>query len=71
MDIDKIAIDANVILYAYDNRDVHKQGRAIEILLKKPFVTQLVIFEFMKVLEENLKGRKGKSLNLPLNYLQN
>jgi predicted nucleic acid-binding protein len=69
MDIDKIAIDANVLLYAYDNRDVHKQDRAIEILLKKPFVTQLVIFEFMKVLERKFKREKREITKLTIKLL--
>lgn len=69
MDTDKIAIDTNVLLYAYDNRDVHKQDKAIEILLKKPFVTQLVIFEFMKVLERKFKREKKEITKLTIKLL--
>jgi hypothetical protein len=42
MNIGNIAIDTNV-LYAFDNKDTKKQDKAIEILLKRPFVTQLVL----------------------------
>lgn len=69
MNIDKIAIDANVLLYAYDNRDISKQDIAIEILLKKPFVTQLVIFEFIKVLERKFKMEKNEITKLTLKLL--
>ena len=69
MNLDKIAIDANVLLYAYDNRDLNKQDRAIEILLKKPFVTQLVIFEFIKVLERKFKMEKKEITKLTIKLL--
>ncbi|MEJ5106659.1 PIN domain-containing protein [Chryseobacterium sp. MYb328] len=58
MNIGNIAIDTNVLLYAFDNKDIKKQDKAIEILLKRPFVTQLVPFEFIKNLER--KEKKGK-----------
>lgn len=69
MNIDRIAIDANVLIYAYDNRNIHKQDRAIEILLRKPFVTQLVIFEFIKVLERKFKMEKKEISKLTINVL--
>ncbi|REC61508.1 hypothetical protein DRF65_15055 [Chryseobacterium pennae] len=58
MNIGNIAIDTNVLLYAFDNKDIKKQDKAVEILLKRPFVTQLVLFEFIKILER--KGKKDK-----------
>jgi predicted nucleic acid-binding protein len=69
METPKIAIDANVLLYAYDNRDINKQDKAVEILLKKPFVTQLVIFEFMKVLERKMKIEKRVITRLTIKVL--
>lgn len=69
METHRIAIDANVLLYVYDSRDINKQNRAIEILLKKPFVTQLVIFEFMKVLERKFKREKKEITKLTIKLL--
>uniref|UniRef100_UPI0032B08E51 PcrIIC1 n=1 Tax=Chryseobacterium TaxID=59732 RepID=UPI0032B08E51 len=70
MSLDKIAIDTNILLYAYDNRDLDKQDRAVEILLKKPFVTQLVVFEFIKVLERRFKMDKKEITKLTIKLLK-
>lgn len=70
MNIDRIAIDTNVLLYAYDNRDLNKQDKAIEILLKKPFVNQLVVFEFIRVLERKMKMEKKEIARLTIKVLE-
>lgn len=70
METAKIAIDTNVLLYAYDDKDSHKQDRAIEILLKRPYVTQLVIFEFMKVFERKFKKEKNEITKLTIKLLK-
>ncbi|MCS3531722.1 PIN domain-containing protein [Chryseobacterium sp. JUb7] len=70
MNTDKIAIDANVLLYAYDNSNINKQDKAIEILLQKPFASQLVIFEFIKVLERKFKMDKKDIMKLTLKVLE-
>lgn len=64
MIIDRIAIDTNVLLYAYDNKDLNKQDKAISILLKRPFVTQLVILEFIRVIERKMKMEKKEITKL-------
>lgn len=64
MIIDRIAIDTNVLLYAYDNKDLNKQDKATSILLKRPFVTQLVILEFIRVLERKMKMEKKEITKL-------
>lgn len=69
MNIGNIAIDTNVLLYAFDNEHLKKQDKAIEILLKRPFVTQLVLFEFMKILERKWKKDKKEVMKLTIKIL--
>lgn len=69
MDTGKIAIDTNILVYAYDNSDIKKEDRAIEILLERPFVSQLVIFEFIKILERKVKMEKKEVVKLSIKIL--
>ncbi|WP_106915522.1 PIN domain-containing protein [Chryseobacterium aurantiacum] len=69
MNIDNIAIDTNVLLYAFDNKDIKKQDKAVEILLKRPFVTHLVLFEFIKILERKWKKDKKEVTKLTIKIL--
>ncbi|MCS4300620.1 PIN domain-containing protein [Chryseobacterium sp. BIGb0232] len=69
MDIGNIAIDTNVLLYAFDNKDIKKQDKAVEMLLMTPFVTQLVLFEFIKILERKEKKDKKEITQLTIKIL--
>lgn len=66
MYIGNIAIDTNVLLYAFDNKDIKKQNVALDLLLKRPFVTQLVLFEFIKILERKWKKDKKEVIKLTI-----
>lgn len=69
MNIDNIAIDTNILLYAFDNKDIKKQDKAVEILLGRPFVSQLVLFEFIKILERKLKKDKKEIIKLTIKII--
>ncbi|WP_343679373.1 PIN domain-containing protein [Chryseobacterium arthrosphaerae] len=69
MNIDNIAIDTNILLYAFDNKDIKKQDKAVEILLGRPFVSQLVLFEFIKILERKLKKDKKEIMKLTIKII--
>jgi|GEM_PF-1913796 len=84
MNTNKIAVDSNILCYAYKNQDVAKREKAIQLLVEeKPYVSHFVLFELLHQLHkksnkmsgnnnynEHLKLPKRDSINLLLKLIE-
>ncbi len=56
----KIAIDTNILVYALTNEDKNKQKVVENILYRKPFISNYVLFELAGVLRRKNKNKYDK-----------
>lgn len=52
---DKISIDTNIVIYAIEDSDTNKTKIALEILKKRPYISNQVITETINVLQKKFK----------------
>lgn len=67
---DKIAIDTNIVIYAIEDNDPVKSKIAIELLKKKPFISNQVITESINVLHKKYNRSSDFCISITLKLLE-
>ena len=71
MNMNKISLDTNILIYGHDTVDLYKQNIARDLVLEHPIVSTQVVSEYMNVLRRIMAVSKDKLLDLCAKTLEN
>jgi predicted nucleic acid-binding protein len=67
----KIALDTNILIYAYDKKDWYKRGIARDLLILSSVVSAQTVSEYINVLKRLTAQPKGVLIDLCMESLTN
>ncbi|GHT12433.1 ribonuclease VapC [Bacteroidia bacterium] len=67
----KVALDTNILIYAYDKQDLHKREIARELLISSAVVSAQTVSEYINVLKRLTAQPKDMIIDLCIESLAN